>query len=47
MRHPAGLSRCGLVRPALPLTLYADDFSIIVRLPIRLRIVRGRIILLH
>lgn len=39
----AGLARAGQTRPARPSSVYAEDFSLLVRAPRRLRIARGRV----
>ena len=44
---PVGLAAIGNARPALPVSQYANDFSFIVRYPRRLRIERGRIVVLQ
>lgn len=40
---PAGLARAGLTRPALPVSVLAEDFSLLVRAPRRMSISRGKI----
>lgn len=42
----AGATAAGTARPALPLPVFAEDFSLLVRRR-RLRIARGRITVLH
>lgn len=38
---PSPLVAAGTARPALPVSVYAEDFSLLVRRPRRLRIARG------
>lgn len=40
---PIGLAACGPARPALPVSVFAEDFSLLIRAPRRMRIVRSRI----
>lgn len=37
----------GTPRPSLPVSVFAEDFSLLIRTPRRMRIVRGRITVLH
>lgn len=39
---PAGLAACGTARPSLPVSVFGEDFSLLVRLR-RLRIARAKI----
>jgi hypothetical protein len=41
------LAAAGTSRPALPVSVFAEDFSLLIRSPRRLRIVRGRIFILN
>lgn len=41
------LERAGPTRPAAPVSVYGEDFALILRRPRRLRTVRGRIAVLH
>lgn len=44
---PTGLALAGTARPARPAPIYAEDFSELVRAPRRLRVKRGKIIVLQ
>jgi hypothetical protein len=37
----------GTPRPALPVSVFAEDFSLLIRTPRRMRIARNRILILH
>lgn len=39
----APLVAAGTARPALPISVFAEDFSLLIRTPRRLRIARSRI----
>lgn len=41
------LMAAGTARPALPVSVFAEDFSLLIRSPRRLRINRSRIAILH
>lgn len=41
------LMAAGTPRPALPVSVFAEDFSLLIRTPRRFRVARGRIIVLH
>lgn len=43
---PVGLAACDIARPAQPLSVFAEDFSLLVRIR-RMRIKRSYIRLLH
>lgn len=36
-----GLEACGTARPALPVSIFAEDFSLLIRTPRRVRIARS------
>lgn len=38
-----GLAAAGTARPALPISVFAEDFSLLIRYPRRFRIARSRI----
>jgi hypothetical protein len=40
---PRELERAGPARPSLPVSVYGEDFSLLIRTPRRMRIARGRI----
>lgn len=40
---PVGLAAAGTARPALPVAVFGEDFSLVIRTPRRLRLVRGKI----
>lgn len=40
------LAAAGTARPALPVSVYAEDFSLLIRSPRRMRIARSRIYVL-
>lgn len=42
-----GLAAAGTPRPSSPVSVFAEDFSLIIRTPRRLRIKRGRIFILN
>ena len=44
--YPTGLDAAGTCRPSLPVSQFANDFSLLLRAPRRLRLVRGRIYVL-
>lgn len=46
-RNPAGAVPIGTPRPAKPVSVFAEDFSLLVRAPRRLRLKRGGIVVLH
>jgi hypothetical protein len=46
-RSPAGLACIGYPRPSRPVSVFAEDFSLLVRRPRRLRIARSIIRVLH
>lgn len=41
--HPLGLAAAGTARPRSPAAVFAEDFSLLIRTPRRLRIARGTI----
>jgi hypothetical protein len=44
---PSGLSALGGARPSLPVSIFGEDFSLLIRRPRRLRIARGMIRVLN
>lgn len=42
-RGPRGLWAAGTARPSAPVSVFAEDFSLLIRTPRRLRIARSRI----
>jgi hypothetical protein len=43
---PVGLAAAGTARPALPVSQFANDFSLVVRYPRRLRVARSKVYVL-
>jgi hypothetical protein len=41
IRTPAGLAACGTARPAQPVSVFAEDLSLLIRRPLRLRVARS------
>jgi hypothetical protein len=40
---PADLQAAGSARPSLPVSVFAEDFSLLIRTPRRMRIARSKI----
>lgn len=40
---PISLRAAGVARPSLPVQVFAEDFSLLIRTPRRMRIARSRI----
>lgn len=40
-QHPQGLSKAGTARPSSPISVFGEDFSLLIRAPRRMRIARS------
>lgn len=43
IEKPCGLDAAGTARPSLQVSVFAEDFSLLIRTPRRIRIARSRI----
>lgn len=43
LKSQPSLAACGTARPSLPVSVFAEDFSLLIRTPRRMRIARSKI----